>query len=350
MPTIDGQRVLADLRRLAEFGRYKTGVHRPTYSPRRRVAALAGRSCARRGSIRSSTASATSSAAPRRQRRLLVGSHLETQPYGGWLDGALGVIYGLELARAFAADPDCAGLGIEVAAWADEEGHYGSYLGSRRLSAPSARPRSTGGTRRRHPAAYGAAAAGVADRSARAGRFRPLCRLSRSPYRAGRHARQRLAHRRRRGDRRHLELVGHLYRRAEPCRHDADVRRRDAGVAMVRLDGRGSAIGFPKSPAHARCGRSGACRSIRTRRAIAGAGRDAGPVPRRRHRLLGRLNKALFELVDKPTRGPCRVQSRRLSRSQPGGDGCRLSVWAIEAAAERHAPGLHLTHAERRRS
>ena len=33
MPKIDGQRVVADLKRLAEFGRYKTGVHRPTYSP-----------------------------------------------------------------------------------------------------------------------------------------------------------------------------------------------------------------------------------------------------------------------------------------------------------------------------
>jgi len=33
MPTIDGQRVVADLKRLADFGRYKTGVHRPTYSP-----------------------------------------------------------------------------------------------------------------------------------------------------------------------------------------------------------------------------------------------------------------------------------------------------------------------------
>ena len=33
MPTVDGQRVISDLKRLAEFGRYKTGVHRPTYSP-----------------------------------------------------------------------------------------------------------------------------------------------------------------------------------------------------------------------------------------------------------------------------------------------------------------------------
>jgi len=33
MPTVDRQRLLAALRNLAEFGRCKTGVHRPTYSP-----------------------------------------------------------------------------------------------------------------------------------------------------------------------------------------------------------------------------------------------------------------------------------------------------------------------------
>ena len=31
--SIDGKRLLADLYRLREFGTYKTGVHRPTYSP-----------------------------------------------------------------------------------------------------------------------------------------------------------------------------------------------------------------------------------------------------------------------------------------------------------------------------
>jgi beta-ureidopropionase / N-carbamoyl-L-amino-acid hydrolase len=63
--------------------------------------------------------------------RLLIGSHLETQPYAGWLDGAMGVMYGLEVARAFAEDPATAALAIDVGAWADEEGHYGSLLGSR---------------------------------------------------------------------------------------------------------------------------------------------------------------------------------------------------------------------------
>ena len=133
MPQIDGARLIADLKRLAEFGRYETGVDRPTNSAvyiasRQWLAdkfAAAGLEPAIDGigNVFGRANSAT--------RRLLVGSHSETQPRGGWLDGALGVVYGLELARAFAADPALAGLGIETVAWADEEGHYGNMLGSR---------------------------------------------------------------------------------------------------------------------------------------------------------------------------------------------------------------------------
>jgi N-carbamoyl-L-amino-acid hydrolase len=133
MPQIDGGRVLADLRRLAEFGRYKTGNHRPTYSPvdvesRHWLAGRLGEAGL------DAVIDGIGNVIGRRREartRLLVGSHIETQPYGGWLDGALGVIYGVELARAFAADRECRGLGVEVAAWADEEGHYGAFLGSR---------------------------------------------------------------------------------------------------------------------------------------------------------------------------------------------------------------------------
>ena len=32
MPKINGERLLADLRRIADFGRYETGVHRPHLS------------------------------------------------------------------------------------------------------------------------------------------------------------------------------------------------------------------------------------------------------------------------------------------------------------------------------
>ena len=59
---------------------------------------------------------------------VLSGSHIESQNYAGWLDGALGVVYALEAARAAAE----AGIGgVDVMAFADEEGHFnGGFPGS----------------------------------------------------------------------------------------------------------------------------------------------------------------------------------------------------------------------------
>src|SRR5262252_2984261 len=133
MPKINGDRVIADLKRLAEFGRYKSGVHRPTYSP----ADVESRHWLAEKFSEAGLDTVIDGIGnvigrnPRASRVLLLGSHSETQPYGGWLDGSLGVIYALELARAFAKDPSCAGLGIDAVAWADEEGHYGNFLGGR---------------------------------------------------------------------------------------------------------------------------------------------------------------------------------------------------------------------------
>src|SRR5262249_2102870 len=62
--------------------------------------------------------------------KLLAGSHLESQNYAGWLDGPLGVVYALEAARALNPDPSVNGA-VEVASWCDEEGHFGSFRGSR---------------------------------------------------------------------------------------------------------------------------------------------------------------------------------------------------------------------------
>jgi len=64
-------------------------------------------------------------------RSLLIGSHSDTQPTGGWLDGALGVIYGLEIARAYHEAGRLANVGIDVTSWMDEEGTWFSSLGSR---------------------------------------------------------------------------------------------------------------------------------------------------------------------------------------------------------------------------
>ena len=53
-------------------------------------------------------------------RFVIVGSHLDSVPDGGWLDGALGVLAGLEVMRALAPEPRR--LGLKLVDWADEEG------------------------------------------------------------------------------------------------------------------------------------------------------------------------------------------------------------------------------------
>ncbi len=64
-------------------------------------------------------------------KALLLGSHSDTQPTGGWLDGALGVIYAIEIAQALHESADTRHLAIDVASWADEESHYLGLMGSR---------------------------------------------------------------------------------------------------------------------------------------------------------------------------------------------------------------------------
>jgi beta-ureidopropionase / N-carbamoyl-L-amino-acid hydrolase len=60
-------------------------------------------------------------------RGLLVGSHSDTQPEGGWLDGAFGVIAGLEVARAAR---EAGGPPVSVVSFQDEEGRFGALTGS----------------------------------------------------------------------------------------------------------------------------------------------------------------------------------------------------------------------------
>ncbi len=129
---VDGARVVADLNALREIGAYKTGVHKPTFSePHMRSlewltqrfpeAGLASEIDGIGNVIGTSTKPGP---------KLLAGSHLESQNYAGWLDGPLGVVYALEAARVINPDPNIPGA-VEVAAWCDEEGHFGSFLGSR---------------------------------------------------------------------------------------------------------------------------------------------------------------------------------------------------------------------------
>jgi hypothetical protein len=89
MPKINGERLLADQRRLAEFGKYKTGVHRPTYSPQDMAARTwLVEQLAAAGLDASIDGIGNILARPRKPGpRLLIGSHSESQNHAGWLDG-----------------------------------------------------------------------------------------------------------------------------------------------------------------------------------------------------------------------------------------------------------------------
>jgi N-carbamoyl-L-amino-acid hydrolase len=59
------------------------------------------------------------------------GSHIDTVPFGGWLDGAYGVLSALECARAMKDAGVALKRAFEIVAFVDEEGAYLSLLGSR---------------------------------------------------------------------------------------------------------------------------------------------------------------------------------------------------------------------------
>jgi N-carbamoyl-L-amino-acid hydrolase len=137
MAEVDGNRLIRDLRELATFGRFKTGVDRIAFSPadveaRRwlhRKFAEAGLtpSMDRFGNVFGSWADA--------DRAILIGSHTDTVPRGGWLDGALGVIYALEIARTMRASHPTSLVGVDAISFQDEEGTYLPCLGSKSFCA-----------------------------------------------------------------------------------------------------------------------------------------------------------------------------------------------------------------------
>ena len=346
MPKTDGQRVLADLKRLAEFGRYKTGVHRPTYSPD---------DVASRQWLADKFAEAgleplidgignVFGRNPNATRRLLVGSHSETQPHGGWLDGALGVIYALELARAFAADPDCAGLGIETVAWSDEEGHFGNMLGSRSFTG-----RLTEGEIAAAKNRDGVPLTQALQQAGYAGRRREQVDPGRYVGFLEAHIEQ--------GDwleSRDLKIgiveaiVGNwnywvtVTGQQNHAGTTQMARRKDAAAGMIRLAdriyGRFAEIADPRSVWT--IGRilvdPNAPSIVPGRAEIQVQFRDTEPA------VLDRFERALFELVAEADRaGPCRVEISPISKSEPRAMDPQFQE-IIERTAERHVPGKHL--------
>ena len=65
---------------------------------------------------------------------VMTGSHLDTVPGAGQLDGALGVVCGLEALRALAESGTSLARTVELVAFTDEEGRFGGMLGSQAMS------------------------------------------------------------------------------------------------------------------------------------------------------------------------------------------------------------------------
>jgi beta-ureidopropionase / N-carbamoyl-L-amino-acid hydrolase len=336
--TIDGDRLLGDLRSLAKIGAYKTGVHRPTFSPEdvesRHWLAARMTEAGLEPEIDGigNVIGRTRGAGP----HLLLGSHVETQPHAGWLDGALGVIYGLEVARTL-------GRGIDVAAWADEEGHFGSFIGSRSFcgllsEAEIDRCKNREATTLREAlkqAGFAGRPRAMVDPARYLGYLEAHIEQGAELEDSGRRIGIVTA------------IVGsHRFRIVfEGVQNHAGTTRmavrKDAGVALVHL---ASAI-YQRFPAVAgprtvwTAGRitldPGAPSIVPGGADMLFQFRDTDPA------MLATLERELEALVAKATRGPCKVTIADRGRSVPRVMDAGFQD-ALEHAAERHAPGVHV--------
>jgi allantoate deiminase len=131
---MNAQRVIADLRELAARTSTPDGAQRLAWGPmwreardwfRSKVSALGLRVDGDSAGNHWVTLPGASS------RTVILGSHLDSVPNGGWLDGCLGVLAGLEALRMHAGAPKPP-VTLRLVDWADEEGaRFGrSLLGS----------------------------------------------------------------------------------------------------------------------------------------------------------------------------------------------------------------------------
>ncbi|MBO1078990.1 Zn-dependent hydrolase [Roseomonas haemaphysalidis] len=335
MPEADTARFLQDLHELRRIGAFKTGVHRPTYSPQDMESRRWLMDKMREAGLEASIDGIGNvfGRHPGPGPHLLAGSHIESQNEAGWLDGALGVVGALAMARA--------GLPVDVIAFADEEGHFGSFLGSRssigELEEAEIDGQVGAGGQKLRDALAGAGLSGLPRLQLDTGRYKGFLEM---------HIEQGTQ----------LERAGHQvgvvtgivaiwqYKLVVTGMQDhaggtTMAERRDAGLTAVRL----LAAIDAEFPRHCgprttwTCGRialdPGASSIIPGRAEVLFQFRDIETE------VLQRLDAALRRLVqDSNRRERCETELRILGRSTPALSDERLMA-SLDAAAEAAAPG-----------
>jgi hydantoinase/carbamoylase family amidase len=124
-PAIDAERVIADLRELAQRTSDDAGAQRLCWGEGWRTAREFLRELLAEIGLEPEIDEAGNAWAylpGEREPAVAVGSHLDSVPNGGWLDGALGVMGGLGALRAWAGADARPPRTLALVDWADEEG------------------------------------------------------------------------------------------------------------------------------------------------------------------------------------------------------------------------------------
>jgi N-carbamoyl-L-amino-acid hydrolase len=133
---INAERFRANFEALATIGGTSNGgVHRPAFSEAHLEARRWYIETAEQAGLEASVDgagnhSALLSCGPSNAPTLLMGSHLDSVPYGGRFDGALGVIAALEVLLAIKDRGLSLDTHLEAIDFTDEEGHYANFVGS----------------------------------------------------------------------------------------------------------------------------------------------------------------------------------------------------------------------------
>ena len=287
-----------------------------------RVAAREARRGARRGGDRRGGQPVVH-AAGASERALLIGGHIDSVPNGGWLDGCLNVMAGVEVLRRLAEEGEPA-VTVRLVNWADEEGaRFGRSLFGSSAAAGSMADQDElrelhdadgSRCRTRSPSTASTSTA----RSRRGAQLETRSRLPRAPHRARPGARVAGPAARRR--------AGHVRRRAPP-RHVAGpggARRVDAhGRAARRARRRGEARA--RDPSHRASARAAAPSA---RPAASSASRASS------RRSWRRLSSCSTSATSTPTRwrrcSPKRWRARERFAAEESIDVSLEKIWSIE--------------------